>query len=148
MIKKLRMKILALKRSKTRKTLTQGARVDSSVKLLPHSQRTGPATRLTDHGIELKNLNIKSAKDIKIQNFSYFAPAATNVHLVGYFTDWQNQPIKLRKGTNGIWWTAVRLGRGTYYYRFIVDGQWRDDPQCPLFVPNPFGGQNAVRQIN
>jgi 1,4-alpha-glucan branching enzyme len=142
------MKIVELKRSKTRNELALGTRVDSSLQILPQSQRTGPATRLTQKGTELKNANLNLAKDIKIQNFSYFAPAAINVQLVGCFTDWQNQPIRLRKGSNGIWWTAVRLGRGTYYYRFLVDGQWRYDPQCPLFVPNPFGSQNAIRQVN
>jgi len=28
-----------------------------------------------------------------------------------------------------------------------VDGQWHDDPECALHVPNPFGGQDAVRQV-
>jgi hypothetical protein len=29
----------------------------------------------------------------------------------------------------------------------MVDGQWRDDPECALHVPNPYGGQDAVRQV-
>lgn len=89
-----------------------------------------------------------AANKTQIQNFSYFAPAATSVQLVGCFTRWREQPIDLRKGANGMWWTAVRLERGTYYYRYLVDGQWSDDPECPLVVPNPFGCLNAVRQVN
>jgi 1,4-alpha-glucan branching enzyme len=86
--------------------------------------------------------------EAKIQNFSCVAPAATSVQLVGDFTHWQQHPIKLRKRPNGVWWTAIRLEPGTHCYRFMVDGQWRDDPECPLFVPNPFGGHDAVRQVN
>jgi hypothetical protein len=28
-----------------------------------------------------------------------------------------------------------------------VDGQWRDDPECALHVPNPYGSQDSVRQV-
>jgi hypothetical protein len=28
-----------------------------------------------------------------------------------------------------------------------VDGQWRDDPDCVLRAPNPFGGENMMRQV-
>ena len=34
-----------------------------------------------------------------------------------------------------------------HHYLFIVDGEWRDDPDCPLWVPNPHDGQNMVRQV-
>lgn len=83
----------------------------------------------------------------RIQSFFYFAPEAGSVRLAGDFTDWRERPVELRRGPNGRWWTAVRLEAGTHYYRFLVDGQWRDDPDCPLVVPNPFGTMNAVRQV-
>jgi hypothetical protein len=41
----------------------------------------------------------------------------------------------------------VPLPPGTYHYRFLVDGEWRDDPVCPLHVPNIFGSQDAVRIV-
>jgi hypothetical protein len=28
-----------------------------------------------------------------------------------------------------------------------VDGEWRDDPTCPLHVPNAFGTRDAVRIV-
>jgi hypothetical protein len=28
-----------------------------------------------------------------------------------------------------------------------VDGEWRDDPECMLRTPNPFGGENMTRQV-
>ena len=36
---------------------------------------------------------------------------------------------------------------GIYTYVFIVNSEWRDDPECPLHVPNPCGSQNAVRVV-
>ncbi len=81
------------------------------------------------------------------QTFSFTAPAAMSVQLVGDFTHWQQRPINLRKGADGVWRTAVGLSAGTHRYRFLVDGQWRDDPECTVRVPNPFGGQDAVRKV-
>ena len=83
----------------------------------------------------------------RVQTFSFTAPAAITVQLVGNFTHWQQQPINLRKGADGIWRATVELPPGEHQYRFLVDGQWHDDPECALHVPNPFGGQDAVRQV-
>jgi len=83
----------------------------------------------------------------KKQTFSFTAPGAMSVQLVGDFTHWQERPLNLHKGVDGIWRTAIELEPGTHHYRFIVDGQWRDDPECALRVPNPFGSQNSIRQV-
>jgi len=81
------------------------------------------------------------------QAFSIKAPAALSVQLVGDFTHWQKTPIQLRKETGGVWKTVVELPPGTHHYRFLVDGEWRDDPECTLRVPNPHGTQNSVRLV-
>ncbi len=70
-----------------------------------------------------------------------------SVQLVGDFTHWQEKPIAMKKERGGVWKVAVQLAPGTHHYRFLVDGQWRDDPECTVRVPNPFGSQNAVRQV-
>lgn len=81
-------------------------------------------------------------------NFELNAPDAAHVMLVGDFTNWEESPIPMkRKGKNGIWEASLKLAPGNYGYRFLVDNQWADDPTCPMHVPNPFGGQNAVVQI-
>jgi 1,4-alpha-glucan branching enzyme len=67
--------------------------------------------------------------------------------LVGDFTHWQQNPIPLKKTTGGVWSVTVEVAPGTHYYRFIVDGQWCDDPNCTLRAPNPYGTQNSVRQV-
>lgn len=82
-----------------------------------------------------------------MQTFSFAAPTAMGVQLVGDFTHWQRKPISMQKGAEGIWRANVKLEPGEHHYRFLVDGQWRDDPECALHVPNPYGGQNAVCQV-
>jgi len=98
-----------------------------------------------------KKNTVKNAKagmgNGKTQNFSFAAPTAMSVQLVGDFTHWQQKPISMHKGAAGIWHTKVELSPGEHHYRFLVDGQWRDDPECALHVPNPFGGQDSVRQV-
>lgn len=83
----------------------------------------------------------------KSQGFSFRAPEAISVQLVGDFTHWQEQPISLRKESGGVWSTSVELPPGTHRYRFLVDGEWRDDPDCTLRVPNPFGSQDMARKV-
>lgn len=96
----------------------------------------------------------KSTNSLKRKNgsngteaFAFTSPTATSVQLVGDFTHWTREPIQMRKDKDGIWRTSVRLSPGEHHYRFLVDGEWQDDPQCTLRVPNPYGTQDAVRQV-
>ena len=81
------------------------------------------------------------------QTFSITAPGAMNVALAGDFTKWQQKPIPMQPQGGGLWKVIVELPPGTHHYRFIVDGQWRDDPDCAIRVANPYGTQNAVRRV-
>ena len=81
------------------------------------------------------------------QTFSFKAPAAQSVLLAGDFTHWMKSPIPLLKQPDGVWRATASLPPGTHYYRFVVDGEWRDDPECKLRVQNPFGTQNDVIQV-
>ncbi len=90
----------------------------------------------------------KRQKDDKRETFSLTAPAAMEVVLVGDFTHWEQKPVPRKKGADGVWQTRVELAPGEHHYRFIVDGQWWDDPECSLRVPNPYGTQDSVRQVN
>ena len=54
--------------------------------------------------------------------------SANEVLLAGDFTDWQKNPIKLQRAAGGTWHTKVCLPPGRHFYRYLVDGQWHDDP--------------------
>lgn len=80
------------------------------------------------------------------RTFTFRAPAAASVMLVGDFTHWQQQPIALKSQGGGLWRAEVSLPPGPHHYRFLVDGEWRDDPECFVRVPNEFGSENCVCQ--
>jgi 1,4-alpha-glucan branching enzyme len=80
--------------------------------------------------------------------FSLPAPEALSVALVGSFKGWDQNPTALKRLKSGVWKTTLSLAPGTYEYRFLVDGQWADDPACSRRVPNPFGAENCVRVVD
>ena len=94
-----------------------------------------------------RKTNKKSGDGGRAQTFSFRAPEASSVQLVGNFTQWLEHPINLQKGVDGVWQAAVPLPPGTYHYRFFVDGAWRDDPACTQRTRNPFGGEDMTRQV-
>lgn len=83
----------------------------------------------------------------KPQEFRITAPTALTVQLVGDFTGWCESPVTLTKGGDGVWGVRISLSPGTHRYRFLVDGEWHDDPDCTVRVPNPFGTQDSVRRV-
>jgi 1,4-alpha-glucan branching enzyme len=98
---------------------------------------------------QMKRKEVRMARknQTRQQTFSFTAPAALSVQLVGDFTQWEQHPINLRKAADGIWRATVGLEPGEHHYRFLVDGHWRDDPESVWRVQNPFGSQNSVRQV-
>lgn len=86
--------------------------------------------------------NAKSTKQ-KV-TFSLVAPDAQSVLVAGDFTRWDQVPVSLKKQKAGVWKKVVSLEPGQYEYRYLVDGQWQDDPNCATRVANPFGSANCV----
>ena len=79
--------------------------------------------------------------------FTLDAPAAGAVAVAGSFNGWAADARPLKRGKGGLWQATVLLPPGRYEYRFVVDGQWRDDPACADRVPNGFGSENCVLQV-
>jgi 1,4-alpha-glucan branching enzyme len=96
------------------------------------------------HGKE--NLVPKKSNKQKV-SFNLLAPQAQNVLLAADFTNWEQSPLSLKKMKGGLWKGSVSLPPGSYEYRFIVDGQWQDDPDCPNHRLNRFGVQNCVCKV-
>jgi 1,4-alpha-glucan branching enzyme len=91
---------------------------------------------------------IKSPKTTKQkETFELRAPEAKEVSLAGSWTEWEKKAVRLRKQKNGTWKSTVSLAPGVYEYRFLVDGQWADDPQCADRRPNGYGAENCVREV-
>ena len=80
----------------------------------------------------------------KRATFTFLAPDAQSVQLAGDFNSWDTNTHPLKKASNGLWKKTLNLSPGRYEYRFLVDGQWQNDPQCESYIPNPFGEDNCV----
>jgi len=79
--------------------------------------------------------------------FRLDAPQALQVSLAGDFNDWDPRTRPLKPDKNGVWRASFDLPPGRYEYRFLVDGQWQDDPRCEERVPNEFGSHNCVKVV-
>lgn len=79
--------------------------------------------------------------------FQFSAPEAQAVYLAGNFNEWIPDSRPLKVGKNGVWRTTMTLAPGVYEYRFVVDGQWRDDPRCDEKIPNGMGSENCLLRV-
>lgn len=76
------------------------------------------------------NSGFNSFKDTNLVNTSFkWAHGGNSVFLTGTFTGWTDHyPLqKVGNEFTGI----LRLPRGEYYYKFIVDGEWKFSPSDP-----------------
>lgn len=80
--------------------------------------------------------------------FTASYPSAKEVLVAGSFNNWRPEATLMRRlGESGIWQARVRLREGVYEYRFIVDGQWQEDPCNRLKSANPYGGYNSLAKV-
>jgi len=74
--------------------------------------------------------------------------AATDVRIAGDFNGWVPDKgvhsLIESEGRARVWTKILQLPPGTYEYRYIVDGEWREDPSNPEAVPSSVGGRNSV----
>jgi len=70
------------------------------------------------------------------------------VCVAGTFNDWEPQSLALQLDSEGGWNIDLCLPPGDYEYRFIVDGEWVDDPLAGRVVPNPYGSVNGVLHVH
>jgi 1,4-alpha-glucan branching enzyme len=70
-----------------------------------------------------------------------------SVSVAGTFNDWKPGATPLNCLGAGKWTREVPLAPGRYEYRFVVNGEWLDDPKARVSVPNPHGGHNAVVEV-
>lgn len=79
--------------------------------------------------------------------FAISAPAVQSVALVGDFTDWRADRVKLRRDASGEWHTTLRLPPGRYRFAYVVDrAEWRADSHAAL-APDDFGRPTSVLTV-
>jgi len=72
-----------------------------------------------------------------------------NVFLAGTFNDWNDSKTRMTDADNdGTYTVSLLLAEGTYQYKFVVDGNWQQDPDNPETADDGFGGQNSILTVD
>lgn len=80
--------------------------------------------------------------------FAIEASEAQAVYLCGDFNDWSRTGLDMiRHATNGKWEKHLALQPGRYEYKFLVDGEWVNDPRAKENVRNIHGSLNSVVEV-
>jgi len=80
--------------------------------------------------------------------FSFVAPAAKQVYLVGDFNDWDVSKTPMAQ-SGGTWTVVVPMAAGRHQYSFVVDGKsWSSDPNAPSAPDDGFGHTNSVKIVS
>ena len=92
---------------------------------------------------------VRSKKDIKRRKitFEFESSDAKKVNLMGDFNNWNPKKHPMKNDGNGVWTKAVMLFPGKYEYKFLVDGEWKDDPQNDQKYLNSFGTLNNIFKL-
>ena len=83
----------------------------------------------------------------KRHTFSLDAAEALEVFVAGTFNNWNPEGHPLKKDKKGIWKVALSLPAGSHEYRFVVNGEWQEDPVCEERCLNAFGTHNSVLNL-
>lgn len=80
---------------------------------------------------------------------TFTLPADVNAQtacLCGDFNDWDKESHPMEKKEDGSFSLTMNLEAGRHYhFRYFLDGErWENDWEADAYVPNPFGGEDSV----
>jgi chromosome partitioning protein len=78
-------------------------------------------------------------------------PRAGDVRIAGDFNGWVPdrgvRSLIASEGDTRVWTKVLTLEPGTYQYRYVVDGEWQEDPTNPQSAPGPTGQPNSILNV-
>ena len=83
----------------------------------------------------------------KPTEFKLYSPGAKKVVVSGSFNKWDVKKLLAKKDSKGNWSAKVALKPGKYEYKFVVDGNWINDPRCTSCVADSVGSHNCVIEV-
>ena len=95
--------------------------------------------------MSLKKTYSKSKNVCKV-TFSCPDKAASQVHVVGDFNQWDTAALPMKKGKTGFSATVELEADKDYQYRYLIDGErWANDDSADSYVAGPYHDcQNCV----
>ncbi len=65
----------------------------------------------------------------------------------GWVPDRGVRSLIASEGQTRVWTKVLTLEPGTYQYRYVVDGEWQEDPSNPQSAPGPTGQPNSILKV-
>ncbi|MCH7631994.1 MAG: isoamylase early set domain-containing protein [Planctomycetes bacterium] len=72
---------------------------------------------------------------------------ASEIQIAGDFNDWMPHTTPMRRLTDGDFEIRLKLPKGRYRYRLVVDGRWSHDAHNPAIETNEYGELNSVVEV-
>lgn len=93
----------------------------------------------------MKTLFNMSGKEV---SFEWGTEPGSQVYVAGSFNNWNPTANQLHDNPgSGHCKATLRLWPGRYEYKFIVNGEWRMDPNCHEWAKNDLGTLNSVLNV-
>jgi len=93
-------------------------------------------------------VNLKEKIKRKRWTFSLEANEAKEVFLMGDFNNWSPGKHAMQRDEKGTWNKRVMLSPGDHEYKFLVDGQWKEDPRNNRRCSNGLGSYNSIISLS
>ena len=78
-------------------------------------------------------------------SFEIEAEPGGEVFVCGTFNAWRSGQYQMKdKPKDGIFKRTITLPIGRHEYKFVVNGEWMTDPDCPDQASNDCGSTNSV----
>lgn len=77
--------------------------------------------------------------------FRFYRPQASQVWLVGDFSDWRDGVIPMRRLPDGYWQASLLLEPGLFRFRYQADGQWFTDYAAFGIEQGRYGPDSVIR---
>jgi hypothetical protein len=91
---------------------------------------------------------LRPPQDEGYVTFALVAPASAGVSLVGDFTDWETDRVRLDPTGNNGWEVKLKLPPGRYRFAYVTDeGNWLADAKAPPALDD-FGDPTSIITVS
>jgi chromosome partitioning protein len=110
---------------------------------------SAPQIKITEKAIEKRMNEILKTELPKMTEviLKVAAPEAKEVFIAGEFNNWKLDESSRMERTNGCWTKRLNLDSGKYRYRFVIDGNWSEDPANPATQLNSYGTLDSLLEV-
>ncbi len=132
---------------KTTKTATVKASKPAAAEKKPAAKKTATVAKTATCACAKKETAPK-AKATRVA-FAVRAEIGSKVYLAGSFNNWDpTAKAMVDKNGTGEFTCGMNLAKGSYEYKFVINGTWCADPECTDWVQNNMGTLNSVKIVD